>query len=117
MCGFYEKGTEVFYWDYNDTLKKGIVDSFDADEYGTEYYLKDYDGKWIGLIKGERVDINEKTLLLRMLLESDKEASEAKQALAYYNERANNICWLLGELDKNINIMKELDNYKKEHGE
>ena len=113
----YEEGTEVFYWDYNDALKKGLVDSFEADEYGAEYYLKDYDGKWIGRITEERVDIDKKTLLLRMLLKSNTGASEAKQAMAYYNERANNICWILWEIDKNMNIKEELDNYEREHGE
>lgn len=113
----YEEGTEVFYWDYNDTLKEGIVDSFDADEYGADYYIKDFDGRNLGHIAEKRVDVDKKNLLLRMLLESDTGASEAKQAMVYYNERANNICWILWGIDKNMNIKKELDDYEKEHGE
>ena len=111
----YEEGTEVFYWDFDDKLKEGIVDSFDADEYGASYYIKNFDGVNLGYFTEKRVDIDKKTLLLRMLLKSNKGASEAKQAMAYYNERANNICWILWEIDKNMNIKEELDAYEKEN--
>ena len=117
MSMFYKKGTKVFYWDYDDKLKEGVTDDVISYAGDIDYFIKQLDGKELGHITEKRIDVDKKTLLLRMLLESDTGASKAKQCMAYYNERANDICWLLWEIDKNMNIKEELDNYEKEHGE
>ena len=117
MSMFYEKGTKVFYWDYDDTIKEAITDDVISYAGVTDYFLKGLDGKELGHITEKRIDVDKKTLLLKILLESTTGASKAKQCMAYYNERANDICWLLWGIDKNMNIKEELDNYEKEHGE
>ena len=117
MPEFYKKGTKVFYWDYDDKLKEGVTDDVISYAGDTDYFIKQLDGKEIGHITEKRIDVDKKTLLLKMLLESITGASKAKQCMAYYDERAYDICRLFGELDKDISIKEELEKYQREHGE
>lgn len=111
MRELYNEGTKVFYCDYDDKIKEGIVESVGADENGADYWITQSDGKET-MIDAFYVDIDKKTLLLRILLDYNNKASNAKYKMSYCNERANEIYLLLVELDKNINVKKELENYK-----
>ena len=109
----YEEGTEVYVFDPEKfILQKGKITEWFS--YCYYQYKIDINGKehWYD---SRYVAVDPKNLLIRLLWNENQVAHEAKVQMALHNERANELCWLLGELDKNINIMQELDNYKKKN--
>ena len=111
----YPEGTKVFYWSDDNILRQGIVIGiFGGFSDCSHYYVIQISSKNNIIREDEAVHIDKKKLLLKLLLISQQEASQAKKRMAYFNERSDKLCSYLQKMDKNMDIIKELENYKEE---
>jgi hypothetical protein len=107
----YEEGTEVYVFDPEKfILQKGkITEWYSYCYYQYKIAINDeehwYDSRYVA--------VDPKNLLIRLLWNEQQVAREAKMSMALHNEKANELCWILGELDASINIKEELNNYEK----
>lgn len=117
MNEIYADGTKVLYYiEETDSIEEGEVISYDYDGEGEylDYEIMTKDGNF-EYYNEIYVNKDKKQLLLQILNEADEKAAWNKHVFTLWERIKENAVSKLEELDKNINIKKELETFRMEN--